>query len=127
MDAIYPGWDGLEPAVLSLDSVLVELAAGRDGHYQGHDWATGRPASPRIVRHAPWLVVEGVGCGARRLADRVNVLVWMDADPALRYRRAMARDGEGYRPHWSRWARHERRHYERERTAERADIVIALD
>jgi uridine kinase len=127
MDAIYPGWDGLEPAVLSLDSVLSELAAGRDGQYLGYDWVAGRPGPPRSVRHAPWLVVEGVGCGARRLADRVNVLVWMDADPGCRYRRAMARDGEGYRPHWSQWAGHERGHYAVEGTAERADIVIGVD
>jgi hypothetical protein len=39
----------------------------------------------------------------------------------------MARDGEGYRPHWSQWAGHERGHYAVEGTAERADIVIGVD
>jgi hypothetical protein len=36
----------------------------------------------------------------------------------------MARDGETYRPNWERWAASERELFERDRTRERADLVV---
>ena len=43
---------------------------------------------------APWLVVEGVGSGDPVVADRVTVLVWVEADDELRLARGLERDGE---------------------------------
>ncbi len=33
--------------------------------------------------------------------------VFVDADPILRKRRGITRDGESYRPHWDQWAAQE--------------------
>jgi hypothetical protein len=41
----------------------------------------------------------------------------------VRFARAIARDGETYRPHWRRWADQEVRLFQRERTRGRADRV----
>jgi hypothetical protein len=52
------------------------------------------------------------------------LLVWVEAPEAERFRRAMERDGDAYRPHWDRWARQERIHFAREGTRARADVVV---
>lgn len=125
MDSIYPGWDGLEDAVDTLVSdVLTPLAAGVDGGYRRYDWTRHRYAERHPVPVAAWLVVEGVGCAARAPAGYACCVVFVNANHDVRYRRAMARDGEGYRPHWQRWKAQEDAHFAREQTASRADLVL---
>jgi hypothetical protein len=41
-------------------------------------------------------------------------------------RRALARDGDTFRPHWSRWAQQEDRHLERDDPTARATHVFAI-
>ena len=69
------------------------------------------------------LIVEGAGCGARLIAERAVLLVWVEAPRDVRFRRGMVRDGETYRPHWERWARQEKAHFAAELTACRAAPV----
>jgi dephospho-CoA kinase len=52
------------------------------------------------------------------------MLIWVDAPEEQRYRRAMARDGDAYAPHWARWAAQERAHFAADRTRERADVRL---
>jgi len=125
MDDLYPGWDGLVPAVALLSAEVLEpLAAGRPARYRRWDWAAGRRGEVLAVPAAPVVVVEGVGCGSRGPAAHVDVLVWLDAEPAVRFARAMARDGETYRPHWRRWAAAEEALFAAEGTAARADVRL---
>jgi len=128
MDDLYLGWDGLDAAVALLTAEVLEpLAAGRPARYRRFDWAAGRRGEALEVPAAPVLVVEGVGCGSRAPAAHVDVLVWLDADPAVRFARAMARDGETYRPHWRRWAAQEELLFAAEGTAARADVRLRSD
>jgi uridine kinase len=76
------------------------------------------------VAPTPLLVVEGVGSASGPAGDLVTVLVWVEAPDDLRLRRGLARDGEALRPQWTRWMRDEREHLARERTRERADLVV---
>ena len=38
--------------------------------------------------------------------------------------RGLARDGAGATDHWQQWAEDEQVHFERERTRERADLIL---
>ncbi|HEY5389766.1 MAG TPA: hypothetical protein VIJ83_04360, partial [Solirubrobacteraceae bacterium] len=82
---------------------------------------------------APWsleppaeLIVEGVGAGALALAPFTSVLVWIELDDEERRRQAFDERGDRsiYEPHWERWARQEEEHYARERTWERAAVLL---
>jgi len=128
LDSLYPGWDGLEASVPLLVRWLLEpLAAGRPGGYHRWDWVAGREAEWCAVPAADVVVVEGAGCGSKACAPYLSLLVWLDAPEKVRFARAMARDGETYRPHWRRWADQEERLFARERTRERADLVYDDD
>ena len=70
------------------------------------------------------LVVEGVGSGDPAYDDLIAVLVWVWAPQPLRLRRGMERDGVAMMPHWQQWMVDEERLHARDRTAERADVVV---
>jgi hypothetical protein len=120
MDELYPGWDGLAAGVARLRAEIVApLAAGRAAGYRRWDWARDTYGEHRDLGTPPLLVVEGVGAGTAP-----GLLIWVDAPEAERYRRAMARDGAAYAPHWARWAAQERAHFAADRTRERADVRL---
>jgi uridine kinase len=125
MDDLYPGWDGLAASVpLLYGQVVAPLAAGRAARYRRYDWHREEFGETRDLGRPELLVVEGVACGARLIAERAALLVWVDAPPEVRFRRGIARDGETYRPHWERWARQESAHFAAESTACRADVRV---
>jgi len=70
------------------------------------------------------LIVEGAGAGARRAAAFESLLVWSEVAPSVRKKRALDRDGETFAPYWDVWAAQEDAMLARERTPERADVVI---
>ncbi|MBL7253149.1 dephospho-CoA kinase [Paractinoplanes lichenicola] len=125
MDHLYPGWDGLASGVDALVRwVLEPLAAGRPARWRRYDWAAERYAEAHRVPGCDVLVVEGVGTGARQVTPYVSALVWVELDGPERRRRALARDGDTYAPHWDRWARHEDEFYAEHEVRSRADLVI---
>ncbi|GAB2697328.1 nucleoside/nucleotide kinase family protein [Thalassiella azotivora] len=125
MDELYPGWDGLDAAVpLLVDGVLEPLRTGRTPAFRRWDWARDVPGEVRTVPVGDVLVVEGVGCGAAACRPYLTTLLWLTAPTAVRHRRAMDRDGDGYRPHWDRWAAQEERYLATEHPAEHADVRV---
>lgn len=130
MDDFYPGWDGLAEAsrMLAVD-ILAAHAAGRDGAYHRWDWERDRPLDPaasgRVAAEGA-LLVEGCGALTPETRGFADLAIWVDAPEESRKRRALERDGEGYAPHWRRWAAQERAHISRHRPAELADLVFAL-
>jgi uridine kinase len=125
MDDIYPGWDGLAASVpLLYEQVVAPLAEGRPACYRRYDWHRGEFAEAHDLGSPELLVVEGAGCGARVIAERTVLMVWIEAPRDERFRRGIARDGETYRPHWERWARQEAVHFAAEGTACRADVRV---
>jgi hypothetical protein len=125
LDDVYPGWDGLEAGIARLVlGVLGPLAGGRPAGYRRWVWETGSLGAWQPVGTSGTLVLEGVGCGARACAPYLAALVWLEAPEPVRFERAIGRDGEGYRPHWQRWARQEERYLARDRPRDRADLVI---
>lgn len=100
LDDWYPGWDGLEAGGDIARLVAADLRAGRAASYRAWDWDVDAPGPTVPVAPLPTIIE---GCGARQ-AD-ADLAIWI-ADPGEpeRRRRALARDGEIYAPHWQRWA-----------------------
>ncbi|KUI34300.1 aminobenzoate synthetase [Mycobacterium sp. IS-1496] len=105
LDDIYAGWDGLAWAVEHLREALLEpRAAGRPGRWRRWDWTTGTPAGWHTVEPDRRVIIEGVGALTVEHRALADLAVWVDAPEADRKRRALARDGDTYAPHWDRWA-----------------------
>ncbi|WP_298992645.1 hypothetical protein [uncultured Pseudokineococcus sp.] len=127
LDDLYPGWDGLAAGAARLaDEALPVWRAGRTARLRRWDWDAGTwsgAGDDLVVAPGPLLVVEGVGAGAAEPAPG-DVLVWAQAPDDVRRRRALARDGEAYAPHWDRWAAQEEAHLRAHEPAARADVVV---
>jgi uridine kinase len=125
LDDLLDGWEGLPQVAETLHrGVLVPIAEGHDGRYLRYDWHRARFAEEHVVQPVDLLVVEGVGSGATAYSSLVTTLVWVDAPADLRLARGLARDGEALRPHWLRWKNAEESLFRRERTRERADVIV---
>jgi uridine kinase len=128
LEDLYGGWDGLERGIdLLVSDVLEPLSAGRAARVPRYDWGAAAWGAPWVLEPPAVLVVEGVGTGARRAAAYESVLVWLEVPAPVRKSRALDRDGETFAPHWDAWAAQEDALLARERTPERADLVIGSD
>lgn len=108
LEDVYPGWDGLaRGSDHLLDAVLERRAAGAAAAYRSWNWATGAPGGEHLVDPDRPLVVDGVGSLTAASRALVDAAVWVEAPDELRRERALARDGDVYRPHWERWATQE--------------------
>jgi uridine kinase len=125
LENLYGGWDGLERGIgVLVSEVLEPLAARRAARVPRYDWVARAWAEPAALEPPEVLIVEGAGAGARRAAAFESLLVWLEAPAAVRKERALARDGETFAPYWDMWAAQEDAMLARERTPERADLVI---
>lgn len=125
LDDVYEGWDGLDDALDRVArEVVAPLRSGRPGRYRRYDWHARRLAETHVVEPVDVLVLEGVGSGGSAYADAISTLVWVEAPAAVRLRRGLARDGEDLRDEWLAWMAREAQVHDRERTRERADIVV---
>jgi hypothetical protein len=125
LEDLYGGWDGLEHGIdLLVAAVLEPLAAGTAARVPRYDWVAGAWAPPAVLEPPDVLIVEGVGAGARRAAAFSSVLVWVEVPAPVRKQRALDRDGATFAPHWDQWAAQEDLMLARERTPDRADIVL---
>ena len=123
-DELLEGWGGLPGLAPSVERLLRPLAEGRPGEWTRWDWHADRWAETHRVAPVPLLVVEGSGSWSPAIADLVTVLVWVEAPPALRLERGLARDGEEMRPQWLQWRREEDEQHARSGTRDRADVVV---
>ena len=125
LDGLYGGWDGLEHGIdLLVSAVLEPLAAGCSARVPRYDWVAGDWTAPAVLEAPDVLIVEGVGAGARRAAAFESVLVWLELPAPVRKKRALDRDGATFASHWDQWAAQEDAMLARDRTPDRADIVI---
>jgi hypothetical protein len=121
LDEVYPGWSGLEEGSRYVREHVLAADAPR---WQRWDWHAGERAEWHSIDADRPLVVEG--CGALSHANRALACfgIWVSLDPALRKRRALARDGETYAPHWDEWAAQEDHFLTRENPAALADAIV---
>lgn len=125
LDDLLDGWGGLPQVSATLErDVLTPLREGRTARYRRYDWHQERFAETCEVAPVDLLVVEGVGSGASSYASSVTTLVWVEAPAQLRLARGIERDGEALLPQWRRWMADEDALFVRERTRERADLLV---
>lgn len=125
LDELYPGWDGLaEGAEIVRASILEPLAAGREARWHRWDWGHSRPGAEVVTPPGAPLIIEGSGVLTPASAALAPVRVWLDAPDGTRRDRALARDGDTYRPHWDRWAEQEERHLRRDDPRSLATILV---
>lgn len=105
LDSIYPGWDGLAEGTKTWRKISRNLRKGKPASYQEWDWHADAPGPKHTINPAQETVIICEGVGA--ITGTCNVRILVKAPDELRYRRAIARDGETYRPHWERWAAQE--------------------
>jgi uridine kinase len=121
LDDLYPGWSGLDAGA---DAVVETVLRRRDPGWTRWDWARSEPAEWHPLDPTAPLVVEGCGAIGRRSVRRADLAVWIELDAASRRARALRRDGRTYEPHWDRWAAQEANRIRRERSPERADLIV---
>lgn len=125
LDDMYEGWSGLDGVWERVeDQILRPLEQGLPGHWQRYDWEAERFAEWHDLPVPAYLILEGCGSAPRAADARANLIVWVDAPAGVRLARGLARDGEHMRDDWLRWMALEADHFARERTRERADVVV---
>jgi uridine kinase len=120
----FAGWDNpLDWWPRLLDDVLAPLAAARTARYTPTRW--GGPERPEVVVEPGGVVLlEGVTASREVFRPYLAYAIWVETPRALRLRRGLERDGEDSRADWERWMAEEDAYIERERPAERADVVL---
>jgi uridine kinase len=120
-------WDGSRFELERLRAEVVEpLLDDREARFHGFDWARQRPfRTPRVIRPAGVVVVEGVCALHRLFRDAYDLRVWVEASHDVRLARGVARDGEASRSTWeTRWMPMEDRYVERDDPIACADLVV---
>jgi hypothetical protein len=127
LDDLYDGWSGLNPSLAPrvLQQVLVPLAGNHTARWQAYDWAAGAFGAWHDLAPVEVLVLEGCGAGAVAFSPYLTLLGWMETDLETAGRRMIERDGHDVLEHLAAWRAAEQRHFARNQTRARADVVIA--
>ena len=110
------------------EGVLDPLRRRRSVTYRPPAWeARGRPGAIEVPAAASLVIVEGVGAGRRELADRVDGIVWVQADVHVTRGRDAARvaAGEISAYAYTQWMQQEVPFVAAQRPWERAFAVVA--
>ncbi len=126
LDSIYPGWDGLERGgQIAREQVLRPHGRGLIGIWRRWDWELEEEAEAHAVDPSLGLIVEGCGALTPATAPLADVTVWVDGPRDSRRRRALERDGDGFRRHWDMWAAQEDAHIARHEPQSLAHVQVA--
>jgi hypothetical protein len=127
----FLAWDDLTEYFPRFVAQVVEpLLLGRALRYQQRDWLNdmmGRGLGQfREVPFRDIVIFEGVGSARRALERVLTYSIWLDTPDDLRLARGLSRDGhiEGMREEWLRFMAAERRFFELDDTAARADAIV---
>ncbi|GAB3599449.1 AAA family ATPase [Microbacterium tumbae] len=127
LDSLYPGWDGLDAGVRrALDGILRPHGRGRIGTWNRWDWERDVDAEAHAVDPSLGVILEGCGAITPQTASIADVRVWVESPDDSRRHRALDRDGDGFRPHWDRWAAQELAHIERDDPRSLATLTVTV-
>ena len=82
------------------DDVLLPLRGNQIARYRRYDWAQDALAETHEIPPGGIVIVEGVYCTRRELADLYDVRVWVECPRDICLARGISRDGEGARSRW---------------------------
>lgn len=127
MDDLYEGWGGLDEGLTAYlaDTVVPQLSQGGPVVHRVYDWAEGCFDAEAVAPDSPVLVIEGVGSGQPVLAAAVDLVVWVEAPADVCAQRWLERDGTQMTQHLPQWVADQDSHFDRHRTRQRADLIIA--
>ena len=127
MDDLYGGWTGLNDELADYLSEEIEpqIRAGDEIVHRRYDWHSDRFAESVRLPATDVLIIEGVGSGHPVMSDVADLLVWVEADPALCERRWLDRDGPQMNENVATWNDTQTAHFERHRTRQRADVIVS--
>ncbi|PKI92850.1 hypothetical protein CW368_00630 [Actinomycetales bacterium SN12] len=126
LDSVYPGWSGLERgAEIAREQVLRPHGRGLIGIWRRWNWELEEEAEAHAVDPALGLIVEGCGALTPATAALADVTVWVDGPHESRRRRALERDGDGFRSHWDMWAAQEDAHIARHAPQRLAQVQVS--
>ena len=125
-DLWFPGWDGLRAAQEVTCALAENLRAGRPGAYRPWDWERSRPLSLVEVSAGVPTILEGCGVLTSHMRRLADYAIWVEAEGGgtIRKERALARDGDAYRPWWGRWEEQDLARLESDRSRSFADAII---
>lgn len=127
LDSLYPGWDGLDAGVdRALEWILRPHGRGSIGTWRRWDWEHETEAESHAVDPSLGVILEGSGILTPATAALADVRIWVESAEPARKARALARDGDTYRPHWERWAAQEEAHVRRDGPAALATRTIEV-
>lgn len=114
MDELYPGWSGLADGSRYLfESIVAPYSRGVEAVWNEWDWTTQERTVERRVAPDRPLIVEGCGSVTIETRQAAALVLWLTAPAETRKSRALARDGDAYRPYWAMWAEQEEEHLAR--------------
>lgn len=117
----YFDWERLR------DEVLVPLRNGKTARYRRFDWEAAEPRglTTEVLEVKPRgvVIIEGVYCNRRELAELYDVSVFVDTPETTRYRRLVAR-GENDVGWIDRWMAADRSYYDHHPTGH-VNLVVS--
>lgn len=124
MDDLYDGWRGLFTVGARVGPLLRDLHERGTASYRRFDWHRDTWAEEHRLERPDLLVLEGVASSHPSYDDLVTVRVWVGAPRETRLRRGLERDGVALRWRWEQFLADEAVLHARDRTRERADVVV---
>jgi uridine kinase len=110
------------------DEVLLPLRDGHAARYSRHDWTLDALAETHEVVPHGVVIVEGVYCTRRELADLYDVRAWVECPRDVRLARGIERDGEIARDLWEvDWMPAEEGYVREHQPMAAADYVVSGD
>jgi uridine kinase len=106
------------------EQVLGPLGRGEPVRYQHWDWVEHRLGEWVDVPDSDVAIVEGVSSSRVAVKERLTRAIWIETPREMRLRRGIERDGESMRPAWDQWIAEEDAFFARDRTRERADLIV---
>jgi uridine kinase len=125
-DEVLDGWaDPMSVWPRLREWVLDPLSRGEPGAHPTYDWLHARFGERwRALPVPAVLVLEGTTAACAGVRPELTLSVLVTADPALRFARALRRDGGQIDAPLRTWQVAEARYFATERTAEHVDLVV---
>jgi uridine kinase len=109
-----------------IELALKPLAAGKRVRYHPTRWG-GEEREPVSIEPTEIVILEGVTASRQAFQPFLAYSIWIETPRELRLQRGLERDGADAWAQWEHWMEAEDRYIERERPAERADLVLSGD
>lgn len=124
LENLYHGWHGLAAAYQMYNDLLPILSTGQTLSYPTWDWAANTVGEEQTFTPAQIVIIEGVGALNDKARTFIDFGIWLQAPEDFRRDRALARDGQTYRPYWSTWAEQEEQYLRSNTPITNADLSI---